>query len=364
MQTGETLRSSPPPRVATRARRAGLPSVPRPGLPSPAGPGRWTGTRSSGASATAASARSTIATSDAGKEVALKLIRRNLDVELRGIRQCLNLKHPNLLVALRHPPGRPGRHLGRHGVRLRRHASRTSSPPIPTACRSTEALRLVPRHRRRRGLPARPRHRPPRPEAGQHLLRRGRGQDRRLRPVEVHLVQPPQRADRERRHRPLHGPRSGQRPLRQGDRHLRPGHHPLRDAHRPRAVRGRERRRGADEAPDGRARRLAAGRAVSQRGRPGAGEGPGQAVPSCRRNAGRLAGVRRANARAERLAAGHLRSGGRAALPPASRGPRRRCPCRWRIASGRRGTGRRGADPQGGPRDAARSFGRRGTKRI
>jgi len=37
------------------------------------------------------------ATSDAGKEVALKLIRRNLDVELRGVRQCLNLKHPNLV---------------------------------------------------------------------------------------------------------------------------------------------------------------------------------------------------------------------------------------------------------------------------
>ena len=37
------------------------------------------------------------AISDAGKDVALKLIRRNLDVELRGIRQCLNLKHPNLL---------------------------------------------------------------------------------------------------------------------------------------------------------------------------------------------------------------------------------------------------------------------------
>ena len=37
------------------------------------------------------------ATSDAGKEVALKLVRRNLEVELRGIRQCLNLKHPNLL---------------------------------------------------------------------------------------------------------------------------------------------------------------------------------------------------------------------------------------------------------------------------
>ncbi len=37
------------------------------------------------------------ATSDGGKEVALKLIRRNLDVELRGVQQCLNLKHPNLV---------------------------------------------------------------------------------------------------------------------------------------------------------------------------------------------------------------------------------------------------------------------------
>src|SRR3954468_17360871 len=37
------------------------------------------------------------ATSDAGKEVALKLIRRNLDVELRGVTPCLNMKHPNLL---------------------------------------------------------------------------------------------------------------------------------------------------------------------------------------------------------------------------------------------------------------------------
>jgi hypothetical protein len=37
------------------------------------------------------------ATSDGGKEVALKLVRRNLDVELRGVQQCLNLKHPNLI---------------------------------------------------------------------------------------------------------------------------------------------------------------------------------------------------------------------------------------------------------------------------
>ncbi|MDZ4784092.1 MAG: serine/threonine-protein kinase [Planctomycetia bacterium] len=38
------------------------------------------------------------ATSDAGKEVALKLIRRNLEIELRGVTQCLNLKHTNLLA--------------------------------------------------------------------------------------------------------------------------------------------------------------------------------------------------------------------------------------------------------------------------
>ena len=46
----------------------------------------------------AASAKSISPRSDAGKEVALKLIRRNLDVELRGVTQCLNLKHPNLIA--------------------------------------------------------------------------------------------------------------------------------------------------------------------------------------------------------------------------------------------------------------------------
>jgi len=38
------------------------------------------------------------ALSDAGKEVALKLLQHNLDVELRGVRQCLNLRHPNLVT--------------------------------------------------------------------------------------------------------------------------------------------------------------------------------------------------------------------------------------------------------------------------
>lgn len=37
------------------------------------------------------------AVNDAGKEVALKQIQRNLEVEVRGVRQCLNLKHPNLI---------------------------------------------------------------------------------------------------------------------------------------------------------------------------------------------------------------------------------------------------------------------------
>src|SRR5437588_2513289 len=37
------------------------------------------------------------AVSDGGKEVALKLVRGNLDVELRGVAQCLNLKHPHLV---------------------------------------------------------------------------------------------------------------------------------------------------------------------------------------------------------------------------------------------------------------------------
>lgn len=37
------------------------------------------------------------ATNEAGKEVALKRIQRNLEVEVRGVRQCINLRHPNLV---------------------------------------------------------------------------------------------------------------------------------------------------------------------------------------------------------------------------------------------------------------------------
>jgi hypothetical protein len=38
------------------------------------------------------------ALSDGGKEVALKLVRGDNQVELRGVAQCLNLKHPNLVA--------------------------------------------------------------------------------------------------------------------------------------------------------------------------------------------------------------------------------------------------------------------------
>lgn len=38
------------------------------------------------------------AVSDAGKHVALKLVQRSLDVELRGVGHCLNLKHTNLVT--------------------------------------------------------------------------------------------------------------------------------------------------------------------------------------------------------------------------------------------------------------------------
>src|SRR3954469_13003296 len=37
------------------------------------------------------------AVSDGGKEVALKLLHRHSDAELRGVSHCLNLKHPNLV---------------------------------------------------------------------------------------------------------------------------------------------------------------------------------------------------------------------------------------------------------------------------
>ncbi|HUG91382.1 MAG TPA: serine/threonine-protein kinase [Planctomycetaceae bacterium] len=49
------------------------------------------------------------ARSAAGKDVALKLIQRFLDVELRGVGHCLNLKHPNLVTIYDVRPDTDGR---------------------------------------------------------------------------------------------------------------------------------------------------------------------------------------------------------------------------------------------------------------
>src|SRR6185295_3920363 len=48
------------------------------------------------------------AVSDGGKEVALKLVRGDGEVELRGIQQCLNLKHANLVYLQDLKTGRDG----------------------------------------------------------------------------------------------------------------------------------------------------------------------------------------------------------------------------------------------------------------
>lgn len=50
------------------------------------------------------------ALSDSGKEVALKLIQQNEETELRGVAQCLNLKHPNLVTLFDVRKDRDGDH--------------------------------------------------------------------------------------------------------------------------------------------------------------------------------------------------------------------------------------------------------------
>ncbi|MGD9856183.1 MAG: serine/threonine-protein kinase [Planctomycetaceae bacterium] len=50
------------------------------------------------------------ALTDAGREVALKLLQNNSDVELRGVQQCLNLSHPNLVTIFDVKRDRDGDH--------------------------------------------------------------------------------------------------------------------------------------------------------------------------------------------------------------------------------------------------------------
>ena len=126
------------------------------------------------------------ATSDGGKEVALKLVRRNLDVELRGMAHCLNLKHPNLLTLF------DIRQDGDDDTWI--VMEYVAGEPLDQAVAAPQRLAapnrwpLDSRHRRRCRLFARSWHCASRSEAGQCLFRRGDRQAGRLRTLEVHLV--------------------------------------------------------------------------------------------------------------------------------------------------------------------------------
>ena len=57
------------------------------------------------------------AVSDGGKVVALKHVQRHLEVELRGVGQCLNAKSPHLveIIDIRQTPGEELQRTGRAG---------------------------------------------------------------------------------------------------------------------------------------------------------------------------------------------------------------------------------------------------------
>ena len=172
------------------------------------------------------------------------------------------MHEPEVPEPARHPRPevqRRGRVLRHHGIRRRPEPGERpgQAPARPAAGRGP---RLAQGDRRGGRVPARPRDRPPRPQARQHLHGRGDRQDRRLRPGQAHHPRPGHRALREHRHVPLHGPRGRLGQVRQADRHLLAGHHPVRDDHRARAVRGGDGRRGPHEAPDVPGRRLGAAR--------------------------------------------------------------------------------------------------------
>ena len=72
------------------------------------------------------------AESDSGKEVALKRIQKNLDVEIRGVRHCLNLRHPNLVAIydIRYDQDQQGWIVMEfiEGESLREHLDRSTDP--------------------------------------------------------------------------------------------------------------------------------------------------------------------------------------------------------------------------------------------
>ncbi len=212
------------------------------------------------------------ATSDAGKEVALKLILRNLEVERRGVVQCMNLKCPNLLTVYDLKQNDAGESFvimeyvagPSLSTVLNRHPGGLPLEEVRTWLKGlVEGVAYLHDH----GVV----HRDLKPanlfmEEG--IVKIG---DYGL----AKLMTPGQgtAALREYRHLSLHGPRDllGQVP--QADRRVRHGRDPVRDDHRKRAVRGRDRGRGPDEAPDRPARPVEASRTLSIDRRPGPGQG-------------------------------------------------------------------------------------------
>ena len=218
------------------------------------------------------------AVSDGGKEVALKLLRGHTDVELRGVVQCLNLKHPNLVdlydlrtddrgdhwvvmeyvvgeslaqVINRHPNGLPIELIREWFAALARGVGYLHDHGV--VHRDLKPANIFVEHG--------------------HLKIGDYGLSRRMSASERGELTP------RRRHAALHGPGDRERQLRPRHRHLRLRRHPLRDAHRPPALRRRDAGRNPDEAPARYVRTSPRCRARSDRCWTSTRKGPDQTIP-------------------------------------------------------------------------------------